>query len=913
MAGLIKIKTYPKHYFLGLAAKSSIVLVFLIGLFNILSDIGLINKINHQLPQTKIITSVLLILSSLALWIFQKNTRINRNILKISGVVVLLVSLISLSMCIWGKESSEFYHWRMAFITTSIFIFLGVIFILYGNNSRRQDGIAHVLFFPTVILSYFGLISYILKVYDVFQLGPLNMTPGAAISLFLVCMAILFLKPDTWLMKILSGPGTGSIMGRWLLPWLLILPVVIAWLRIEADLHSFLPSEGMVILTAIVYTLSFLFLVWLSAWLVNRIDQSRRSAEEALRESEARLMALVTATSDVVYRMSPDWSQMYNLRGGDFLTSVERSVDDWLNNYIPEHFQPIVLDAIHKAISTKSKFELEHEVRRADGTIGCTQSSAIPIMNYSGEIVEWYGIASDITERKRATEALERSEKRMRALLCAASNTIYRMDPEWKTILLMSGDLFNPTESFPYRPEEYIPSESRPKVLEAIENAIKTKSMFEMEHPVILPDGTTKWTHSRAIPIFNDKGEIEEWFGFAYDITERKRAVEALKESEQRWITTLASIGEGVIATCMEGKITFMNREAEKLTGWHHHESLGEPLSRIVNILNDQPYDRRVRIKKENMFQYLPHNILLNKSGKEVPVEYKLTPIVTKDGLQKGNVSILRDVSQRERVERLIKNYGRHLEKQVKKRTAELEKTLKRAESADRLKTSFLLNMSHELRTPLNSIIGFSGILLQRLAGPVNTEQEKQLEMVQKSGRHLLSLVNDIIDISKIELGELNPNYETFNFQEMIEEVQKLLQPFADHKGIDIRFIKDTALNEIESDKKRLKQIFINVINNAIKFTEKGSVTVTCRRRDNDFIVTEVSDTGIGIRKEDMGKLFNPFIQLENSFTRKFEGSGLGLSISKRLLDLLHGSITVKSEIRSGSTFTITLPVNRRV
>ena len=147
----------------------------------------------------------------------------------------------------------------------------------------------------------------------------------------------------------------------------------------------------------------------------------------------------------------------------------------------------------------------------------------------------------------------------------------------------------------------------------------------------------------------------------------------------------------------------------------------------------------------------------------------------------------------------------------------------------------------------------------------------------------MLSLINDILDISKIDAGEFRPDFETFNFLELIEEVQRLIQPFADSKSIPIKLIKDPEIGFIKSDKKRINQIFINLVNNAVKYTEKGSVTITCCR-GNHSVVTEVSDTGIGIREEDFEKIFNPFLQLENSLTHNFEGSGLGLSITKKTI-----------------------------
>ena len=258
-----------------------------------------------------------------------------------------------------------------------------------------------------------------------------------------------------------------------------------------------------------------------------------------------------------------------------------------------------------------------------------------------------------------------------------------------------------------------------------------------------------------------------------------------------------------------------------------------------------------------------------------------------------------------------VKEQNHQLELQSKeliKKNSELEVSMERAEMSDRLKTIFLLNMSHELRTPLNSIIGFSGILLQQLPGPLNEEQMKQVKMVQASGCHLLSLINDILDISKIESGELIPNYEYFDVQDVIEDVIKMVWPFANGKHLPINFVKDPEFGEIKSDRKRVQQVILNIVNNAVKFTDKGFVGICCLR-EVGYIHIEISDTGIGIKKEDQNLLFNPFVQLENNMTRKFEGSGLGLSISKKLVQMLNGKITLKSEYGVGSCFVISLPL----
>ena len=271
-------------------------------------------------------------------------------------------------------------------------------------------------------------------------------------------------------------------------------------------------------------------------------------------------------------------------------------------------------------------------------------------------------------------------------------------------------------------------------------------------------------------------------------------------------------------------------------------------------------------------------------------------------------VAVFDVITERKLAEESMKNYGLHLEETVKQRTIDLEAAKERAESADRLKSAFLSTTSHELRTPLNSIIGFSGILLRETIGPLNEEQKKQLGIVQSNGRRLLSLINDILDLSKIEAEVMTVNNESFDIQKDIDEILTMVDQSAKSKGLTLRFNKTPGLTEIISDKQRVHQVLLNLVNNAIKFTEHGSVSIECFENNNSINV-EVIDTGIGIREENLSKIFNPFIQIDNDYNRKLEGTGLGLSISKKLIELLHGTINVKSEFGIGSTFTITLPV----
>ena len=229
------------------------------------------------------------------------------------------------------------------------------------------------------------------------------------------------------------------------------------------------------------------------------------------------------------------------------------------------------------------------------------------------------------------------------------------------------------------------------------------------------------------------------------------------------------------------------------------------------------------------------------------------------------------------------------------------------AQDADRMKSAFLASMSHELRTPLNSIIGFTGILLQGLVGPLNDEQIKQLGMVKSSAAHLLELINDILDISKIEADQLKISIAPFNMNELIVKVTQGVAPLAEKKALPLHVYISPEVGQITSDQRRVEQILINLLNNAIKFTEKGEIRVECILNDG-WVETHVIDSGIGIRQEDMQKLFQPFQQLDIGLSRRYEGTGLGLSICKRLLEKLGGTIWVMSEWGVGSTFSFTLP-----
>jgi signal transduction histidine kinase len=249
------------------------------------------------------------------------------------------------------------------------------------------------------------------------------------------------------------------------------------------------------------------------------------------------------------------------------------------------------------------------------------------------------------------------------------------------------------------------------------------------------------------------------------------------------------------------------------------------------------------------------------------------------------------------------------LNEELQKRAAELLEL-------DRLKSGFLANMSHELRTPLNSILGFADVILDELDGPLTQNMGTDLRLIQKNGQHLLHLINDVLDMAKIEAGRMNLNPEKFRVYEILDEVTSITSTFASDKSLAL-FIEDDSDQTVEiyADRTRLRQVLINLINNAIKFTEKGHVAIRVARKDETNILISVKDTGIGIPPDKLEVVFQEFTQVDTSSTRKAGGTVLGLPISRRLVAMHGGLLWAESNGVSGegSTFFVVLPIVARI
>ncbi|MCB5259340.1 MAG: ATP-binding protein [Candidatus Cloacimonetes bacterium] len=255
-----------------------------------------------------------------------------------------------------------------------------------------------------------------------------------------------------------------------------------------------------------------------------------------------------------------------------------------------------------------------------------------------------------------------------------------------------------------------------------------------------------------------------------------------------------------------------------------------------------------------------------------------------------------------------LRKINREMELRIEERTEELALAMHKAQVADMMKSAFLATMSHELRTPLNSVIGFTGILLKELPGAINEEQKKMLSIVQGSARHLLALINDVLDISKIEAGQLEMHYSDVELQVLLEQVVEVVAPQAATKGLELSIRTGKSPKFIHVDERRFEQVLLNLLSNAIKFCERGEIQLSFSKQGSKLIL-EVKDTGIGIPDEMQDKIFHPFVQVDMGIDRKYEGTGLGLFISKRIIEMMGGDIILESEVNVGSTFSVILPL----
>ena len=380
------------------------------------------------------------------------------------------------------------------------------------------------------------------------------------------------------------------------------------------------------------------------------------------------------------------------------------------------------------------------------------------------------------------------------------------------------------------------------------------------------------------------------------DITERMRAERLLRQDHDWLDVTLSSIGDAVLATDTSAAITFLNPEAERLTGWTTQDARGREINEVLVLINQdtrQPVENPVNrvLREGTIVGMATRTMLKTRDGREIPVADSGAPIRSSDGTLHGVVMVFRDITPRYEAEQ------------------ELRAAKEAAEAASRTKSEFLATMSHELRTPLSVVIGYTDILSEGTFGPLMEQEVSALRMIRRNAFELLDLITAILDLSRLEAGRLPLEMKEIQVPALLEEIKAETQGVWEQSKLAFVWNVADKLPSLRTDPGKLKMVIKNLIGNAVKFTEQGSIMVEAHGQQEGIAIS-VSDTGIGIPPAEVQNIFEPFLQVERSTTRRYGGIGLGLHIVRRLLEMLGGTIEVQSTIGHGSTFRVWVPSN---
>jgi PAS domain S-box-containing protein len=383
---------------------------------------------------------------------------------------------------------------------------------------------------------------------------------------------------------------------------------------------------------------------------------------------------------------------------------------------------------------------------------------------------------------------------------------------------------------------------------------------------------------------------------------------------EKRFRELLEAAPDAIMQVDADGQIILLNRVTEKMFGYTREELLGKPVEVLIpQNLHAAHTGHRARYREHPTTRSMGTGLALEairKDGSRFPVEISLSPSRSEEeGFRV--TAIIRDISERKLADDRLRAAQARYTHTLTETNRELELRNREIERANRLKSEFLASMSHELRTPLHTIIGFSELLGEQMEGPLTEKQKRWINHIHNDSLHLLELINDILDLSKIEAGRLELRPEPFEFIGVVTESLASVRTLAQAKSLALETAVDVPM-AVEADRLRLKQILVNLLSNAVKFTPEGGRVHVGAHVDADLLVVSITDTGIGIPKEEHESIFDKFHQVGATTKGVREGTGLGLPITRRLVEQHGGRISVESEPERGSRFTFTIPIRRR-
>ncbi|HZH25932.1 MAG TPA: PAS domain S-box protein [Azospirillaceae bacterium] len=566
--------------------------------------------------------------------------------------------------------------------------------------------------------------------------------------------------------------------------------------------------------------------------------------------------------------------------------------------------QPRIQKVVEAARRTRGEYDLEFRILAPSGGVRWAVARGIVTDGASGQGQSMIGVTWETTDRKRAEEELRHSEARARSLIEAtaaivwgtgSSGTFDWPQPSWEAF---TGQRFEESKGLGWL--DAVHPDDRAKTAEAWRVALQDCAIYKMEHRLRRSDGEYRHMLVRAVPLLRPDGTVEEWVGVHTDITTRRRAEEALRETEERYRLAARATNDAIWDWNLAADQILWNDAlrtlfgyAEDLTettgGWWEEHIHPDDRERIVQGIHEVITGGGTRWSEEYRFR--------RADGSFATVLDRGFVLRAPGGRPVRMIGAMQDITERKRVE------------------VELAAARDAAEEANLAKSQFIANMSHELRTPLSAVIGYCEMLEEEAEDLGAASMLDDLRKINANARHLLTLINDVLDISKIEAGRMDVHAEDFGVDPLVREVAETVQALVDKKSNTLELRCGTDLGRAHSDPVKVRQCLFNLLSNAAKFTERGRITLSADRvtvEGEDWLEFRVADTGIGMTPEALAKLFRRFSQADSSTTRRFGGTGLGLAITKAFCTMLGGDITVESAPGAGTTFTIRLPADAR-
>jgi two-component system, sensor histidine kinase and response regulator len=516
---------------------------------------------------------------------------------------------------------------------------------------------------------------------------------------------------------------------------------------------------------------------------------------------------------------------------------------------------------------------------------------------------------------QRSRLALAESEKNLRKAQNMARLGHFSFDPikdQWRCSPSLD-QIFGIDADYPRNAEAWLalvhPEDQLRMSVYLSEEVIGKRRTFDNEYRIVRPsDGQTRWVHgSGEVDVNGD--QVIGMFGAIQDISDRRQAEEQLTKLS----LALEQTPHSILITNEKIEIEYINEGFVQNTGYSRAEAIGRKPSLLSSGLTPPGTYERLweTLQRGEVWRGEFKN--RRKDGEIRDAFAIISPVRQSDGRISHFLSIEEDITEKKRNAEELDRHRHHLEALVRDRTTELSIAKEEAEAANRAKTSFVANMSHEIRTPMNAIIGLTHLVQREIEDPV---QRQRLEKVADAAQHLLSIINDILDISKIEAGKMALEATPFSVEAVFNAAHSLINERAQHKSLPVVSEIDPVLPALlMGDPLRLQQILVNFLSNAVKFTEKGEIRIVARLlHENDkgaLVRFEVRDSGIGMTEETQARLFSPFEQADSSTTRRYGGTGLGLAISRRLAEAMGGTIGVNSQPDVGSTFWFTARLAR--